>query len=285
MYYLLLFILYPLSLLPFRILYLLSDLFYWLVYHVFRYRKELVVQHLRQAFPGKSEAERKAISKQFYRNFCDQWIETFKLLSISEKKLNSRIQGNWEVFHELDRRGLNTYALLGHTFNWEWANVACQYNVPQQFAGFYMPADNAAIDKLMQKLRTRSGAWLISMKAKKAMQRLNNVRYIVGLIADQNPSEIQNASWLSFLNHEAPFFNGPGKLARRTKAAVVFAGIKKIKRGYYQVELQLITEDASQIQQGELLQRYVSFMEQQVKEQPANWLWTHRRWKYKREAN
>jgi KDO2-lipid IV(A) lauroyltransferase len=255
---------------------------YLMVFYIVQYRKTLVLEHLRYAFPKKSAEELISIRKEFYKNFCDQWIETLKLLSISEKELNERIKGNWEVFHRLYDEGRNAYAMLGHTFNWEWANVACQYNVKQQFAGFYMPVDNGAINKLMIKTRTRSGAWLISMKAKKAMQRLQNARYIVGLVADQNPSEIQHAAWLRFMNREAAFFNGPEKLARRAHAAVVFAGIKKVKRGYYKVELRLIANDASKTEQDDILQQYVAFMEEQILEQPANWLWTHRRWKYKR---
>lgn len=278
MYYLLLAVLYPLSLLPLQALYLLSDVFFFFVYHAFSYRKVLVLDNLRHAFPEKSETELLTIRKQFYRNFCDQWIETIKLLSISEQELNRRMTGNWEVFDQLYDEGKNTYALLGHTFNWEWANVVCQYNVRQQFAGFYMPATNRAFDRLMMKARSRSGAWLISMKAKKSMQRLEGVQYIVGLVADQNPSALQHAIWLPFMNREAAFFSGPEKLAKRAKAAVVFAGIRRIKRGYYDVQLHLISEDASK-EEG-IMRQYVMFMESQLREQPDNWLWTHKRWKH-----
>ena len=120
------------------------------------------------------------------------------------------------------------------------------------------------------------------MKAKKALQRLQQVRYIVGLIADQNPSDTRFGVWLSFFNREAPFFKGPEQLARRAKAAIVFAGIKKIKRGYYEVSLQRYTDDASTLNEGEALTAYVAFMEKQIREQPENWLWAHRRWKHQR---
>lgn len=282
MYYLLLFIVYPLSLLPLRVLYLLSDAFYMVLYYLVGYRKQLVMANLKQAFPQKTETELAAICKQFYKNFCDQWIETLKLLTISEKELNRRMPGNWEVFHKLHEQGKNTYALLGHTFNWEWANVVCQYNAQQQFAGVYMPVTNYAFDKLMQRIRTRSGAWLISMKAKRGFQKLDGTQYIVGLIADQNPPVVKAASWYSFLNKEAPFFNGPELLAKRAKAAVVFAGIKKVKRGYYEVKLLPYTDDASALQNGKMMRDYVSFMETQIQEQPANWMWTHNRWKHGR---
>lgn len=282
MYYLLLAIVYLLSLLPLRLLYVLSDIIFVIAYYIAGYRKEMVLESLQHAFPEKNVEELKHIRRSFYRNFYDQWIETLKLLSISKEELNRRVTGNWEVFQQLHTANKNACALLGHTFNWEWANVACQYNVQQQFAGIYMPIDNKAFDRLIKKVRARSGAWLISMKAKKGMQRLSNVNHIVGLITDQNPSDLQHVTWHSFLNREAPFFTGPEKLARREKAAVVFAGIKKIKRGYYEVMLEKVADDASLIERGAIMNAYVAFMERQIKEQPENWLWTHRRWKHTR---
>lgn len=282
MYYLLLFILYPLSLLPLRILYLFSSGMYLLLYYVTGYRKQLVLNNLRQAFPGKSKEEIDYICKKFYHSFCDQWIETLKLLSISEKELNSRIKGNWDVFHQLYDQGRNTYALLGHTFNWEWANVACQYNSRQQFAGVYMPLESNAFDRVMRRIRTRSGAWLISMKAKRGFSKLDGVQYIVGLMADQNPPVVKAATWRIFLNREAPFFNGPELLAKRAKAAVIFAGIKKVKRGYYEINLRRYIDDASVLPAGKMMADYVSFMEQQIREQPESWMWTHNRWKHSR---
>lgn len=282
MYYLLLFILYPLSLLPMRVLYIISDGVFLFLYYIAGYRKQLVRENITNAFPEKSVDELRQIERQFYRNFCDQWIETMKLLSISEQELNKRISGNWEVFDQLHKEGKNTYALLGHTFNWEWANVVCQYNSKQQFAGVYQPVSNQAFDQLMQRIRTRSGAWLISMKAKRGFQKLDGTQYIVGLIADQNPPVVKAAIWYDFMHRPAPFFRGPELLAQRANTAVVFAGIKKVKRGYYQITLRRYADNAAELPAGKMMQDYVLFMEQQLKEQAANWMWTHNRWKYQR---
>ena len=279
MYYLLLFIFYPLSLLPLQVLYLLSDLFFVIVYHLLGYRRQLVYDNLQHAFPQKTETELKSIAKQFYRNFCDQWIETIKLLSISEKELNRRMAGNRQVFHQLHKEGKNTYALLGHSFNWEWANVVCQYNCEQQFYGVYMPVTNTGFDRLMQRIRTRSGAKLISMKAKRGFQQLSGP-YIVGLMADQNPPVVKAATWYSFMNRQAPFFNGPEMLAQRAKTAIIFTSIRKIRRGHYQISLHRFADDASTLAKGALMNAYVRFMEEEIKAQPANWLWTHNRWKH-----
>ena len=285
MYYLLLIFLYPLSLLPLPVLYVLSDAVFGLLYYITGYRKQVVYDNLRHAFPKKTEAELKAIRKKFYKNFCDQWIETLKLLSISKEELNKRFTGNWEVFQQLGAEGKNSYAILGHTFNWEWANVACQYNTPQKYACVYLPLSSNAFDRLMLRIRSRSGAWMVSMKGlKSGLAKLKETQHILALAADQNPSEPEVAEWISFMNREAPFFRGPEQMSRRAKAAVVFAGIKKIKRGYYRINLLKYCDDASQTERGEILNAYVQFVERQLQEQPDNWLWTHKRWKHKRQS-
>jgi len=285
MYYLLLILLYPLSLLPLQLLYLLSDALYLLLFYVTGYRKQLVWENLKHAFPEKTDAEIAHIRQRFYRSFCDQWIETLKLLSVSTKELNRRVAGNWEVFRQLEREGKNVYVLLGHTFNWEWANVACQHNAQQQFAGVYLPLTSRPFDRLMQRIRSRGGGWLISMKALKAgLQRVRPVRHIIAMMADQNPSVAEVALWLPFLNREAPFFRGPGQMAVRANGAVVFAGISRIKRGYYRVTLERITDHAGDMAPEEITRRYVSFMERQIRTQPENWLWSHNRWKYRRKS-
>jgi KDO2-lipid IV(A) lauroyltransferase len=281
MYYLLLAVFYPLSLLPFRLLYRISDFIFILLYTVFRYRKSIVTDNLHHAFPEKSEAEISQITRRFYRSFCDQWIETIKLLSISEKELNKRFTGNWEVLRQLYREGRNAYVLLGHTFNWEWANIACPYNSPQRFVCVYLPPEHQAFDRLMRRIRGRSGALLVSMKAKKnLLTPIKDKPFIMGLVADQNPSLIKTAAWLPFMHREAPFFRGTEQLARRAGGAVVFLGIRKIKRGYYEIQLTRFCNNAKEQKQDAILKAYVAFMEAQLRSQPENWLWSHRRWKH-----
>ncbi|XZF16096.1 lysophospholipid acyltransferase family protein [Chitinophagaceae bacterium MMS25-I14] len=284
MYYLLFLILYPFSLLPLRVLYLLSDGMYGLLYYVIGYRKKIVRDNLEHAFPEKRPAELNEIMKRFYHSFCDQWVETLKLLSVSKAELDRRITGNWDVFEQLHNEGKNTYALLGHTFNWEWANVACQYHSRQQFAGVYLPLENKVFDRLMRYIRMRSGSALISMKAfKSGFQDIQRQQHIIGMIADQNPSVTEVALWLPFMHREAPFFRGPEQMARRARGAVVFAGIHKEKRGHYRIKLELVCHDASETMAEDITRQYVAFMERQLREQPENWLWSHRRWKHTRK--
>lgn len=286
MYYLLLAFIYPLSLLPLWVLYRLSDLAYFLLYHVTGYRKDVVRDNLSHAFPQKTEAERELILRRFYRSFCDQWIETIKLLSISKRALSRRFDGNWEVFQDLGREGKNTFAMLGHTYNWEWANAVCPIHSPQPYYCVYLPLSSKSFDRLMLRIRSRTGAKMVSMKALKsglaAMQAESP--YILALAADQNPSVTETALWLSFMNREAPFFRGGEAMARRAKGAVVFAGIRKVRRGYYRIELTRAFDDASQAAAGDVTRAYARFVEAQLEAQPENYLWSHRRWKHVRKT-
>lgn len=279
MYYLLFSIVYLVSLLPFRILYGISDVCYFLLYHVFGYRKKVTFENLSFAFPEKSATELEQIMRRFYRSFCDQWIEVVKLISISKRQLNKRVRGNWEVFAHFNDLNKNVYTLLGHQFNWELGSVATQWNVAQQFAGVYLPQSNKAFDRLMLYIRKRSGAVLVSAKEMKAgFSALRGRTYILAFMADQSPAS-NTIKWIDFMNRPAAFFLGPEKMARRAGAAVVYAAVQKVKRGHYYVQLQVITEDAATLKPAEITVRYVSLLENELRRQPENWLWTHRRWK------
>ncbi|MBS1772577.1 MAG: lysophospholipid acyltransferase family protein [Bacteroidetes bacterium] len=283
MYYLLLIVLYPVALLPLRVLYVLSDLICFFLYHVVQYRRAVVLDNLYHAFPEKSEQEIRVICKKFYHSFCDQWIETLKLLAISDSTLTNRFTANWEVLEALRKEGKNAYVFLGHTFNWEWANVVSQMNIQQQMAGVYLPLANGAFDRLLLKLRKRGNGMMISMTNKKSgFAELAKTHYVLGLIADQNPSNLNNVLWADFMHREAPFFVGSAHMAIKAKAAIVLSQIKKLKRGVYRLEMQLLTNDASTMNAEDIVRTYVAHLEKQIKTQPENYMWTHRRWKHQR---
>lgn len=283
MYHVLLFFLYPISLLPMPVLYGLSGITRLLMFGVLGYRKKIVAENLAYAFPEKTSGERARIQRDFERDFCDQWVETLKALSISKTALQRRVTGNWNVLEDLAREGKDTYALLGHFFNWEWASIACQWAAPQQFSGVYLPLNSPAFDRLMRRIRARGGAWLISMKAvREGMERLQGVRHLLGLIADQNPSQPDKALWLPFMHREAPFFLGPEGMAQRAGGAVVFVAVRRTGRGRYQVVFHRKWDNARDAAPGEITRAYVSFLEDELRADPANWLWSHRRWKHRK---
>ncbi|MBS1614691.1 MAG: lysophospholipid acyltransferase family protein [Bacteroidetes bacterium] len=273
------------SLLPLWLLYGLSDFSFVILFYGMGYRKEVVRSNLSHAFPEKTAVEIEQIMRRFYRSFCDQWIETMKLMTMSKRSLNRRMKGNWELLDALYAEGKNVYLLTGHTFNWEWANVTVAFNTRLRYACVYLPLSSTSFDKLMLHIRTRLGARMISMKGLlSGFKQLAGSQYILGLAADQNPSVVEVADWLPFMHREAPFFRGPEQMPRRAKAAVVLIGIRKLRRGYYEASLEKLCDDASQMSEGGILKGYVNFIEQQLGKQPENWLWSHRRWKHVRKS-
>ncbi len=273
-----------LSRLPLWLLYGFSSVARVVLFGAMQYRRKVVLENLRHAFPEKSIPEIQAVRRAFEAAFCDQWVETIKLLSVSRTTLNRRMAGNWELLRQLGEEGRDVYVLLGHQFNWEWAFVATQWNIPQTMAGFYLPVSNPSFDQLMQRIRSRGGGLLISLKNLRAgLMALQGKRFVAGLIADQNPSQPENALWVSFMHREAPFFRGPEALARKAGAAVVFAEVVREKRGRYEVILTLYTRNAAATTPEEITRRYVQHLEECLHRQPHNYLWSHRRWKWKRD--
>lgn len=280
MYYLLLLLLYPLSLFPLWALYGLSELTNLLLFTLIGYRKKLVSEHLAQAFPEKSPEERRRIQKDFNRAFCDQWIETLKLLSISERSLKKRFTGNWELPEALLNAERPVYALLGHQFNWEWGSVATQYNISGRFAGIYLPQNSKAFDRLMLKIRRRSGALLIPANdMRPAFRALRGTRHLTGFMADQTPANLKASRWYHFLNRPAPFTTGPEKQARLMAATVILVSVTRERRGHYRINFSLLCEDASKTGPGWITDEYVTHLQAELQQHPHNWLWTHRRWK------
>ena len=245
------------------------------------YRKEVVFQNLSIAFPEKSQKEKKAIAKKFYRNFTDNFTETLKLISAGEKFINKHYTINVDVFDKLYKQGKKCQAHLGHNFNWELANNGMAFLTPYKYLSVYMPITNQLIDRLFIKLRTRTGATMLAAtQMRTAMLPYRDQKYLLALVADQNPGIPSKAFWFNFFGRPTPFVKGPEKAARANDCAVVFAHIIKIKRGYYVAHLDLATEEPRALPQAELTKIYVHYLERVIKANPEMWLWTHRRWKH-----
>lgn len=282
MYYVLYGFLYLLSLLPLRVLYLLSDFAYLIVYRVMGYRKKVVLQNLEIAFPEKTDAERRRIARQFYRNFTDTFIETIKFLSASPAFLNRHFVADYTVFHELYAQGRKCQIHMGHNFNWEMGNLATAYNIPHTLLGVYQPIQNKAIDRLFMKMRSRTGTVLLPANdMRRAIINQRHKQYALGLIADQNPGNPSRGTyWVNFFGRPTPFVSGPENGARIGNLPVVFGYYTKIRRGYYQGHYHLAESDPQSLPKGELTRRYISFLEETIRRDPEMWLWSHRRWKH-----
>ena len=282
MYYVVYGFFYLLSLLPMRIMYVLSDGIYLLVYHVLGYRRKVVNANLQLAFPEKTAVETEKIAKQFYHNLLDSFVEMIKLCSAGKGFLQKRVTANWEVLEPLFKSGKSCQLHLGHTFNWEWGHHVLTANTAYSVLVVYMPIANPAFEKLMYKLRTRHGSTFIAPKnLSETIAAYKDRPYLLGLVADQSPGKTHTAYWTHFFDKPTPFVSGPERGARAGNLPVVFASIVKPKRGYYHATFEVATENAATLPVGELTLRYAAFMEETIRKHPEMWLWSHRRWKQK----
>lgn len=281
MYYVVYGFLWVCSLLPLRVLYLFSELFYGLAFYIFKYRRKVVLDNLKIAFPEKSEKERIRIAKKFYRNFIDTFIEAVKLISMSGRQIEKHSSFEFELVNRLIEQGKNIHVMAGHQFNWEFGNLIFAKNLNIPFVGIYMPISNKILDRVFYNIRKRYGTVLISAQDfKNKRHEVFARQYTLGLAADQNPGDPSNAYWMNFMGKPAPFVTGPAKGAVKNNTAVLMVAFKKIKRGYYHFSVRLITEEGSQYSPEELTYMYKCSLEEVIREDPANYLWSHRRWKH-----
>jgi KDO2-lipid IV(A) lauroyltransferase len=281
MYYLVFGLLYLVSLLPFRVLYIISDGVFLLLYYVLKYRRNVVMGNLDIAFPEKSREEKEAIAKEFYKNFIDNFIETIKLLSISKKSLNKRFTSNYEVLENLYATGKSVQVHLGHFFNWEFANANHCLNTIFPFLVVYMPIKNQVLDRLFIYLRKRFGTKLIAAtEFRQQFAPYTKEQYCLVLVGDQNPGDPGTAYWLPFFGRMTPFVKGPEKGARLGNTAIIMCNFYKVKRGYYRSELFLLTMEPRSLPDGEITRQMIRYIEDAIRERPANYLWSHRRWKW-----
>lgn len=274
------------ALLPFRVLYILSDVLYFFAYHVVRYRRKIVRKNLRNSFPEKSDKSIVKIERKFYHHLCDYFVETIKTLRLTEADMRKRMKfENPQVIERLTSNGKSCLLALGHYGNWEWV-PSVVFNFTSVEQGFiYKKLHSKAFDQLFLKIRTRFASWPIEMHS--ALRQM--VRYqkegkvlLVGFLSDQRPTHKQSPYWTTFLNQETPVHSGMEKIARLLGTSVVYLDIEKIKRGYYLGKFFVITPDASEVPELAITERYIHKLEETVEREPAYYLWTHDRWKHKK---
>ncbi len=273
---------YLISLLPFFVLYGISDFFAFLLDRVIKYRKDIVLNNLKIAFPEKTDEERQQIGKQFYQYFSDSFVETIKFLSISKKQMLRRTTGTYDIINKLISEGKTINLLCGHQFNWEYANLLYSSELKVPFVTVYLPVKNKIFNRLMYTIRTRFNAILVSpSEFGSKLHHVFNNQYALVLAADQSPATPKSGYWINFFNRPTSFLIGPEKSAVRKRSAVVFVGFKRVKRGYYHFESVLLTDDASKVsKRGELTLLYRDALQKTITNDPANYLWSHRRFKF-----
>ena len=283
---------YALSLLPLWVHYLFSDILFVLVAYVLRYRHRVIWKNLSQSYPDKSERELKTLQRQFYRHMCDLVAETIKYTTISDKNIMRRMtfKGGEQVA-EILNSGQSVALLLGHYGNWEWVSSLVLWlrplvNDKVTMGQIYHPLENKVFDRVVLKARGRMGSDSVA-KNDTLRWILGNKRdgrpTILGYINDQVPKWENIHHWLTFLNQETPVFTGIERIVHSQNQAVVYIDVKKLKRGHYDCEFQVITRDPSTMGEFELTDIYFSRMEQTINRAPQYWLWSHNRWKRTRE--
>ena len=272
------------ALLPFWMVFLISDFLFFLLYRIFKYRKKIVLKNLSNSFPNKTPEEINNCAILFYRHFCDLLVETIKGFSLPKKELQKRfVNKNPEVFDTLFKNNKSALLLGSHYGNWEWGSLSFPLAVQHKVIGIYKPLKNKKIDQYLNSLRKRWGMHLVSMaQTGRAIIKNKDQACIFALIADQTPSDIQNAIWLNFLNQDTPFLRGPEKLASQTGYAVFYYKITKLKRGFYQMEFKELKPGKNEYPKKTITALYANELEKDIKNHPEYWLWSHRRWKRKR---
>jgi len=286
--YIIYILLYPfifiVSRLPFWLLYRLSDIFYFIIYYLTGYRKKVVRKNLQLVFPEKTETERRHIEKTFYKHFSDLFVEMIKAFHMPLAQMQQRfIFNNAGLINQLTAQGKQVIVVGGHYGNWEWIFSLAPLVKADPIAT-YLKINNPYFERFMLKNRSRFGGTLVETKNLRktlATYQKNDKKFILGLLADQSPQRHRAKYWRDFFGvTQVPVFTGPEDLAKKYDAALVFMRINKIKRGYYDVDFELITDTPKQFKNYQLTDIFVEKLERQIKAQPAYYLWTHKRFKH-----
>lgn len=275
-------LLYPISRIPLPVLYRFSDACAYLLYHVFKYRRKVVKANIDASFHDLNEKERMAIEKRFYVNFCDHFIETLKLYSMTEKELQAHISADYSEIERILATHQNCHIYLGHQFNWEWANAHLASTLKGvKVVVAYKPLANKSFNNLMLRIRSRFGSRMVSSKnMKREMEAHNKDQHVLVLVADQNPKVPKKSFWTSFLSQPTAFTSGTELYTASHKTPLLFAELVREGRGQYKFVLSSIFNFTKPYKTGILTAMFTEKLENTIRSNPENYLWSHKRWKH-----
>lgn len=284
-------LIYPLlwlvSILPFRILYFVSDGLYVLLYYVIGYRKKVVTNNLKLVFPEKPEKEIISIQKKFYKHLCDMFLEMAKTMTISKSELKKRFRIlNPDEFKRLENLNKSVILMYGHYASWEWSVVLQNYINFKGF-GVYKKLANRYFDNLVRDIRSKYSTQLISTKETISVINQNEIdghKSITAFISDQSPRLTKDVYWSKFMGIETPCFTGAERLAKKLDLTIAYLKVTKINRGYYEAEIITLAENPNQYKDYELTDIFLREVEKQICEAPEYYFWTHKRWKHQRKT-
>lgn len=287
-YYLFYGINWLITLLPLRILYIFSDLLFLFVYYFPSYRRKVVANNLKNSFPEKTLKELKSIELKFYHHLTDMFIETFKISHMSKAEMLKRFTvSNMEIIEKLFDEKRDVIAVFGHYNNWEWFNIFPEYTKYKTIS-IYKPLQNKYFDRFINDLRSKFGMVLTPMSViirEILNDRKNNINTLSAFISDQTPIKTEIKYWTRFMNQDTPVYMGTEKVATKYDMAVVFFHIQKVKRGYYNLNIELLFEHSAGLPEFLITEKHVNRLEEIIREKPEFWIWSHRRWKHKKPVN
>ncbi|MFK7810085.1 MAG: lysophospholipid acyltransferase family protein [Saprospiraceae bacterium] len=273
------------TLLPFRVLYWISNGLQFLFFYVIKYRYSIIKSNLEKSFPRQSEQNIQQLMWAFYQNLSDIFLEGIKGLSMSKMELIKRYRFvNPEVLENYYNQKQSIIILASHYGNWEWGARAIGYQIKHHTIGIAAPVKNQFVHDYLKSVRDSENVTTVEMKqTPRAFVQYKEQTAAFVFIMDQSPRNTRGAHWVNFLNQETACLQGADYYARRMNYPVFFAVQKRISRGYYEVELQLLERQSSQLPEEAITKRYMKKLEEIVLQKPENWLWSHRRWKHKTE--
>jgi len=277
-------ILWFISILPFRLLYALSDFLYILMYYVFRYRKQTVIDNLRLVFPEKSDHEIKIITKKFFHHFCDMMLESIKSMNISLESMKARYTfKNLDIIKEFEKQNKSIVLMCAHYGSWEWIFILQTYTTHRGY-GIYKRLQNKYFDRLIKSIRARYNSYLITTKETFSVledAKKNGILSMNGFASDQSPKKEKAHHWNEFMGIKVPVHTGAEMLAKKLDMPVVFFAVERKKRGYYEATFQTLAEKPTDFKDYEITDKFLKLVEAQIHEAPEYYLWTHKRWKHR----
>ena len=280
------FFIYLCSLFPFWVLYALSDLLYYILYYIIRYRREVVATNLKKSFPDKSQTQQTEIEKKFYRFLADLIVENIKMTSMSIKESKKRLTIlNEEVVLDYLKKRQPVILVTGHYANWEWGIHALSLMSSYPSLIVYKPLTNKAFERVYNRIRGRFGAFMVPMKQTlRKILEFQNQPHTSVFLADQTPQRRESKHFVSFLNQPTLMYLGIEKIAKKINCPVIYCHIDRVRRGYYTCEFTTLIERPVDCPDNQITDAHSLFLEKIIQKKPELWLWSHKRWKHKPHA-
>jgi len=270
------------SWLPFWFLYIISDIMAFFAEYILQYRKEVILKNLNNSFPEKSKKEIQKIKSGYYKNLTDVTLESFKLLSISKEEFTKRIKIlNVEKINDLYDKKISVIATTSHLCNWEWMLAICAVHFKPSIDAVYQQIQNTFFDNLMLRIRSRFGSIPVEKKQvfRESLKK-RKIPHVIALVADQSPPvHDEQVIWAPFLNQDTVFYSGMARLAKSFKWPIVFGEMRRLTRGYYEMEFKDICNAPEDYSDDQIINMYAKMVEASIRKNPESWLWSHNRWK------